>query len=104
MYDKAYSNPDSLSITNVRHLLLHFTNFAVNYTELVCLSFNQQTHHTNIRGMIAKVKGNRYACHTISTELLLPEFGAKLKQAVCEPYGKCGDYIIDKVTYITYIE
>lgn len=54
--------------------------------------------------MIAKVKGNRYVCHKIATELLLPEFGAKLKQAVCEPYGKCGDYIIDRVTYITYIE
>ena len=61
MYGKAYSLPASLPKPKIRHLLLQFTNFAVNDTELPCLLFNQQTRHTHIRGLVAKVKGNREA-------------------------------------------
>ena len=58
MYGKAYSKTGSLGMNYVRHLLLQFTNFAATDTELICLLFNQQTRHTNIRGMVVKVKGN----------------------------------------------
>ena len=58
MYGKAYFKTGSLGMNYVRHLLLQFTNFAATDTELICLLLNQQTRHTNIRGMVAKVKGN----------------------------------------------
>lgn len=58
MYGKAYSKPSSLEMNYARHLLLQFTNFAATDTELICLLFNQQTRHTNIRRIVAKVKGN----------------------------------------------
>ena len=103
MYGKAYSLPASLPKLKIRHLLLQFTNFAANDTELRCLLFNQQTRHANIRGLVAKVKGNREAFARFSEDLLSSEFETKLKKAARNPYGKYGDVVINRIKPILQI-
>ena len=87
----------SPSDTDVKHLLMQFTSAAADCRLLLFYLFDRKQRMSTISTMHAKIKQNPKSFEQFTRTFMEKDFQTKLQNAVANPEGKDGKYVLNKL-------